>query len=49
MYNIKMGPKKLECDNVNYINLAHVGWWWSVLNTVTMVECSEHGNNGGVF
>ena len=24
MYDNKMDPKKLECDNVNYINLAHL-------------------------
>jgi len=38
MYNIKMDPKKLGCDNVNYINLTHVGWWCSVLNTVTNIQ-----------
>lgn len=35
MYDNKMDPKKLECDNVNYIN-------WPMCELV--VECSEHGN-----
>jgi hypothetical protein len=33
--NIKLGPKEMVCEGVNWIELAHGGFqWWALVNVV---------------